>query len=386
MAWERRAKSACLLAALAIGMGFVGGEWAQALPPIQKAAVARQMPQVYFPSTNTPDDVQLVTADSNPTLRIPVAHSSLNWSLLVPRIRASYGWVEIDRNTIRYSMARPSRVTKEADSAFEISRTEITDLKIEFMAAEFRARKLRHFFSYSPPSHWDAADSPNASVNSISQADAIYTPLILRALQNFDGVVSDLKLKQQAAAPPPVVVQPPVEPAPKPAPPPSPPTLVVMAPSGAGENQTIEVNESTLTIRGVAMDTSGLPTISINNAPAALRPKGENVAEFWSDPLTLKPGDNPIEIVATSPDKANAHLKFVAHFIPKAALVNPRALGKDDIISLLQGGVSGAHVVELVKERGIKFTPTPADLNDIRTAGGSDELIEAIQQAVAAGK
>ena len=159
-----------------------------------------------------------------------------------------------------------------------------------------------------------------------------------------------------------------------------------MAPSGAGENQTIEVNESPLTIRGVAMDNSGLPTITINGAPAALRPKSENVAEFWSDPITLKPGDNPFEIVATSPAKATSHFQFVAHFTPKPAPVNPRALGKEEIISLLQGGVPTSHVAELVRDRGIKFTPTPADLNDIRAAGGSEDLIQAIQQAAAAGK
>ena len=197
-------------------------------------------------------------------------------------------------------------------------------------------------------------------MNSINRTDSLYTPLILRALQNFDGVVADLKLKQQAATPPPVVVQPPWR---------LPPNLFPhplrrrwwswLLPERA-QNQTIEVNESPLTIRGVAMDNSGLPTITINGAPAALRPKSENVAEFWSDPITLKPGDNPFEIVATSPAKANSHFQFVAHFTPKAAPVNPRALGKEEIISLLQGGVPVAHVVELVRDRGIKFTPTPA--------------------------
>ena len=71
---------------------------------------------------------------------------------------------------------------------------------------------------------------------------------------------------------------------------------------------------------------------------------------------------------------------------PKAAPVNPRALGKDEIISLLQGGVPSSHVEELVKDRGVKFAPTPADLNDIRTSGGTEDLIQAIQQASMAGK
>jgi hypothetical protein len=43
--------------------------------------------------------------------------------------------------------------------------------------------------------------------------------------------------------------------------------------------------------------------------------------------------------------------------------------------------VSSARIVELVKERGIKFRPTADDLNVIRAEGGSDELIEAIQKA-----
>jgi hypothetical protein len=333
------------------------------------------------PPTGLPDGVQLVNADANPTIRIPVAHSSLNWTLIKPRVRASYGWLEINRNTVRYAMSRPSRMTKEADQGFEFSRTELIDLKMEYNAAAVRARGLRHWFGYSPQNHWDAADSANSSAKSISQADSLYTPLILRALQSFDSVVADLKLKQQAAAPPPVVVQPPEAPPPKPAPAPSPPTLVVMAPSGANQDQTIEVNESPLIIRGVAMDSSGLPTITINGAPAALRPKSENAAEFWSDPLTLKPGDNPFEIVATSPAQANSHFRFVAHFMPKPPPVNPRALGREEIIGLLQGGVTPARIVDLVKERGIKFSPRTDDVNAIRAAGGTDDLIEAIQQA-----
>ena len=154
-----------------------------------------------------------------------------------------------------------------------------------------------------------------------------------------------------------------------------------MAPSGVAENQTVEFNEPTLSLRGAAMDDAGLPTITINGTAAALRPRADNAAEFWSDPITLKAGDNPFDIVATSPAKATSNFHFIVHFAPKAAPVNPRALGKDEIISLLQGGVPTSHVAELVRDRGVKFTPTPSDLNDIRNAGGDDGLIQAIQQA-----
>jgi hypothetical protein len=58
-------------------------------------------------------------------------------------------------------------------------------------------------------------------------------------------------------------------------------------------------------------------------------------------------------------------------------------LGKAEILSLLKGDVPSDRVTELVKERGIKFAPTPDDLKDIRSAGGSNELVDAISQATA---
>ena len=354
--------------------------------PQEKRARGMQTPQPYVGSTNLPDDLQLLGADTNPTLRIPVGHSSLNWTLIKPRIRASYGWLEISRGAVRYVMIRPSRITKEADSGFDISRAEITDLQMQYGAAQFRSNKLRHFFGYSPQNHWDAADSADTSVNSISKSDALYSPMIVQALQNFDGVVAEVKAKQRPAAPPPDVVQPPVVPVTNPTPPAPPPTVVVMAPSGVGENQTVELNESPLTIRGVAMSNSGLPTITINGAHAALRPKGADVAEFWSDPLTLTPGDNPFEIVATSAAQAKSHFHFVAHFTSKVTPSNPHALGKDEIISLLQGGVPNPRVADLIKTRGVKFTPSSGDFNDIRAAGGSEEVIQVIQQAATPAK
>jgi hypothetical protein len=376
---ERRPQPPQILTALLVCLGFAGAGLAAPAQPYSRGMALQPASENL---ANLPDDAQLINADSNPTLRFPVNHSSLNWTLIKPRIKASFGWLEITRSAVRYTLVRQSRVTKEADAGFEISRAEITDLKSEFGAAEFRALKMRHFFVYAAENHWDAADSADPSVNSVAKLDALYTPLILRALQNFDGVVADFKLKQRAAAAPPVAVQPAVTPPePKPVSPPSPPAVVLVAPPGAGENKTVQVDESPLTIRGVAMDNSGLPTVTINGAPAALRPKSAQAVEFWSDPLTLKPGDNTFEIVATNPAQAKSKFSFMARYTPKAAPPNPRALSKQDVISLLQGGVPNTRVVEIVKDRGIKFSPTADDLNDIRAAGGNDELIQAIRQA-----
>ena len=61
--------------------------------------------------------------------------------------------------------------------------------------------------------------------------------------------------------------------------------------------------------------------------------------------------------------------------------MNAKALDKQNILALLQGGVPPARIIDLINERGLKFPPSASDLKDIRSAGGTDELIQAIQQA-----
>jgi hypothetical protein len=170
-------------------------------------------------------------------------------------------------------------------------------------------------------------------------------------------------------------------PEPKPAAPPSSPAIVLASPSGVSPNQTVEFNESPLVIRGVATDSTGILVVTINGSAANMRPQNAQAAEFWSDPLPLQPGGNRIEITATNSAHAEAKLIFSVHYAPKAAPPNPRALDKQDILSLLKGGVPTARVAEIIKERGLKFSPTADDLNDIRGKGGNDELIQAIRQA-----
>jgi hypothetical protein len=159
-------------------------------------------------------------------------------------------------------------------------------------------------------------------------------------------------------------------------------TAIVMAsPSGASPNQTVENNESPLVIRGVATDPAGILIVTINGATANMRPQNTQATEFWSDPLPLTPGNTPIQIVASNSAHAQTKLVFTLHYAPKAAPANSRALSKEDIVSLLRGGVANARVEEIVKDRGIKFEPTADDLKEIRRAGGNEELIRTLQQA-----
>jgi hypothetical protein len=384
-----------LLVAQLIIPGFRGDRRAWAQTPLQIHPAAPRgsgpaAPSVPFfpsvtPATGIPDDVQLVGADTDPTLRFPVCHTSWNGGTLIFHFKTSYGWLEVRRGTVRYVKVRQSARTKEEDAGFEFTRAEATGLRIdEYSELEFRYQKLRHYLQYAPATHWDVWETSDA-YQGVPVEDRIHTPVVMRALQDFDGVVADVKRKQQvAAAPPPVPAEPKSEPS-QPKPEAAPPTIVLTVPSGAGENRTVEVNESPLTVRGVAIDSSGLPTITINGAPAALRPQTAQAAEFWSDPLALQPGDNPVEIVATNSGQSKATCRFVVHFTRKEAPANPRALSRDEIISLLSGGVDSGRVVGLVKERGVKFSPTPQDFDAIRAAGGKEDLVQAIQ-AAAAGK
>jgi hypothetical protein len=385
---QKRTQPLRLLAALLVCLSFAEAALGQAAVPVAPARGAAWQP-VAESAANLPADVQLINADTNPTLRFPISHSIFRSTGFVAfKLSNSYGWLEITRGSVRYAVVRQTGTFKDNDEGFDIAQAEIIDLRIENNVVQFRVHKTRHFIGYVGAQVLGGAAPPPSAANSSMQAYASYTAAILEALRNFDGVVAEVKLKQQAAAPPAVTAQPAVTPPPEPKTliPPSPPAVVLVSPSGAGENQTVQVNESPLTIRGVAMDNSGFPTVTINGAPAMLRPKSTQAAEFWSDPITLKPGDNTFEIVATNSAQAKSKFSFVAHFTPKAAPPNPRALGKQDIISLLQGGVASARVAEIIKERGLKFSPTADDLNDIRGEGGNDELIQAIQQAAAPAK
>src|SRR5947208_2313145 len=58
-----------------------------------------------------------------------------------------------------------------------------------------------------------------------------------------------------------------------------------------------------------------------------------------------------------------------------------KALGKTDILDLLKGEVPSARVIELVKQRGIKFAPTEDDYKEILATGGNDELVNVLKAA-----
>jgi hypothetical protein len=165
----------------------------------------------------------------------------------------------------------------------------------------------------------------------------------------------------------------------------APPTVILVEPP-ATAGQTLQVASPTLKIRGVAMDAEGFPIVSINGTPADMKPQNAQAAEFSAGPVTLQPGENKFEIVAINRSQIESKMSFVADYKPPAPPAaapapNPKALDKQDILDLLMNFVPSARVADLVKQYGLKFTPTEDDLKDIQSAGGDDELIGAIRDA-----
>ncbi len=167
-----------------------------------------------------------------------------------------------------------------------------------------------------------------------------------------------------------------------------PPTIILLEPSVSASGQTNDANTSPLTIRGVATSTADFPVegVSINGARANTKARTTQAVDFWSEPISLKAGENKFEVTAVNSAPASAKLSFTIRFTPMAPHYNPKALAKADILYLLKGDVSSARVAEMIKERGIKFNPTADDLSEIRSAGGSEDLIEVLRQAAGSSK
>jgi hypothetical protein len=320
---------------------------------------------------------QLINANTDPTLRFPVM--SMPGSVF----SITYGWLDITSNTVRYTVVQP---LSKSDHAFEVSKFEIGELRFNRRLLSFKSPKKRQILIYLPQDRWGSVHS-GPGMSSAASRESLGTSSIYKTFLNYDGVLALVKPPLPPLPPAPVIAKPVATPRPpKPAAPPSPPTIVLSSPPGAEPNQILEVQDPTLVIRGVTMDSTGIPVVNINGSPANMRPQTLQAAEFWSDPLPLQAGTNYIQVVASNSAHVEAKLELTVHYTPKQAPPNPRALDRQEIITLLQGGVPAGHIADLIRERGLKFSPSADDLEAIRAAGGTDEVIEAIQKAATSGR
>jgi hypothetical protein len=329
------------------------------------------------PATASPIEFtkpELINADTNPTLRYPVAASSS------PYIYAgwlAYGWFEVTKTGIHFSVVEPPKRSAEGFylPTWQLKRAEINESTELALSTD---GQTWHCLYYLPQDRWGTFRK-NGEAREAAVAGAMGTASMLDAVKDFDRILAMVKPPAPAPA-----VAPPVAPAqqePKPAAPPAPPIIVLASPPGAGSNQTVETNQPSLVVRGIATDSTGIPIVKVNGVTANMRPQNTQTAEFWTDPMPMQPGDNPLQISASNSAHVETTVAFKVHYTPAAPPVNPKALDKAEIISLLAGAVPPSRVAEIVTERGIKFSPTADDLSEIRSAGGTDELIQAIQKA-----
>ena len=377
---------------------------------------------------------QVLDAESNnPILRYPAASFS-GWSIF----STSYGWFDVSRTGVRYQVMQPPGKSSEN---FEATSAEISEMEFKQSYLRFKTQNKKRTIFYVAEDRWGSIHSGPGAM-AASARGSMGTGSMMQAMKNFDRVLATVKpppppgpevtftaspasvergrsvtLSWTSQGATSVQIEPGIgtveatgsRPVTADAATtfvlsaqgpggtktasvrvdvtqPTPPTLVLIEPSIAASGQTLEVTRAAFKIRGVAMDNGGMPVVTINGSPANLRPQNPQAAEFWSD-ATLHEGDNVFEIVASNRSQAQTKLVFVAKLAPSAPppqaapAANPRALSKQSILDLLTNFVPSARVAELVRQNGIKFSPTQGDLKEIRSAGGQDDLIDSVLRA-----
>ena len=310
---------------------------------------------------------ELINAPADPTLRFPVMPEGGTVS------GVTYGWLDISNTTIRYTAVQPKN---KSERSFELSRLGISDLRLAEGWVIFRNGNNRQSLAYMPQDRWGTVHT-SIGMNAAAKRESLGSASIYKTLLNFDRVMA---LVNPAAAPGAAQAVTSMSAA-KMGGISTPPAIVLSSPPGASEGHPVEWQDPMIVIRGVAMDNNGIPVVKINGMAANMKPQTAQAAEFWSDPLTLQVGTNTIRVAATNSARLEGKVVLTIDYKPKAPSVNTKGLDKAEIVSLLQGAVPAARVAELIRERGLKFSPTSADLKEIRIAGGTEDLIQAIRQS-----
>ena len=95
----------------------------------------------------------------------------------------------------------------------------------------------------------------------------------------------------------------------------------------------------------------------------------------------VAPGLSPPGIVAPTLRSAHADLKVSATTGASEPASAKKPLNQVQVFALLVGQVPNHRVAMLVQERGIDFEPTDDYLQEVRLAGGEEELISALKSA-----
>lgn len=167
------------------------------------------------PTPSSAPKPELMDADSNPTLRYPVA---VFWG--------SYGWLDVMRSSVRYTvvvggegsnpspsrhakmfaaaggsnfMAAPPPVRKDviegmqaSMDGFEIALSDIKDIQFEKGVLLLQTSSARIELAYLPQSQWGQTQSER-DFNESAQSNVGGTMAIERGMRNFDAILAEVK-------------------------------------------------------------------------------------------------------------------------------------------------------------------------------------------------
>jgi len=294
------------------------------------------------------NDAELVSDGDNPVLRFGVAHYDDRTQLLCK------GYLYFSRDTIRYQVLAPAR---DLAHAFEFKRSELESAQewryigSGMGAAEFKFRGgiTYHFYDAS----WEYGPGG---------ADKLGYRKLVEPTTNFEAVVARAKTRlakllqtSSEARPMPPGASRETE---RSAPPTLTETAIMKVRSKPGGVHVYVNNEpkGTTSVEEGEIILKELPAGSLK-----LRLSLEGYKD-WTQTITLAAGQTS---------------SVEAELTPRGAA--PFTL--EDILELLQGGVSAKRAATLVQQYGVDFALTQAIENRIRAAGGDSDLLLAIAKA-----
>jgi hypothetical protein len=208
-----------------------------------------------------------------------------------------------------------------------------------------------------------------------------------------------------------------------------------MEPAIADPTQPVEISQPMVTVRGAALDSRGVLSVTVGDRQAEMRSTGDiRAVEFTGKDIPLREGLNRVAVTATNVDHQKAQLEVLFWYRPAAtpgpmppaappvaplptpsappppptpretqtstptapsaptaapaAPATPKAgpldtipLRMDEILQMVKNALPSEQIADLVKESGIDFEPTDGYLETLRRAGAKEILIEAIRQA-----
>ena len=274
-----------------------------------------------------------------------------------------YGDVYVTASRVQFNVGGPY-----AAHSFDVPREQATGIKPWSVGLEILVNRKKYHVLLYP------LDKGNPQmVLLLPSIDTNYTspqPL-MDALTSFPLALDRARANLTKPAPPP----PPPEP-------PKPPEVLILEPS-ASSNAPAETNAETLTVRGVAMDSKGIALVRVGNKLAAMQPRSEMAMEFWVEDYPLDLGENEIEVVVTNSERLEGRsvVKVRRVEAPPPEPPKPVGLTVEELVKLLEAGVTPARVETIVKERGAGFDLSEDNEKKLRDAGATDALLLAITKA-----